>query len=354
MKNLARWSIVLTCVAWSWPVSGAEPKVFSEPFVSSDRVIPAESVELVEVSEKGWSFWDVPGIKQISSFFDQAWSRTRKRAGWSRTESDATTESLMAAETKKDPIKLSAIRYLAGLDWQSYPDVIDTLLASVEDVSEVVRYEALLTLQAKRPAIVCVHQRNGAKDASGRATGCDCVGCQFPRKVVDRLNELLLARDETGGLKEKSERVRTLATEMIESYLASPEGGQRFDVRDAASAESALEASVSGKPMVESLPTDAVALEPESTEASRSFFPRWFKSRRTSETSGPTTMDLKEAKSVLNGASHSVGYRGLAAPMQSVPTAPAIAGERVVIAPPQQTWADPPKKPSRLSQIFGY
>jgi hypothetical protein len=320
----------------------------------SGLVCSAETVDVVGTPTKGWSFWEAPGIKQVSTFFEQAWAKTRWRTGRGNQTSSFLSQTSVDAEPHKDPLKLQAIRYLAGLDWQSYPDVIDTLLASLDDPSEPIRYEALRTLEAKRRISYCLHQSEASKASTTNASksACDCFGCLFQKKVIDRLSALLLAQDEQGSLKEKSDRIRNLASEMIESYSFSTTSNAGV-MMDGKEAEAALEARTS-EPVVDSSPAEVSPIDAPSSPSARGFLPRWLRLRKDPEPTEPATMDLQGATSLLGGSSHTVGYRGLAAPMNGVPTAPAVAGERIVIAPPQQTWAEPVKRTSRLSQIFGY
>jgi hypothetical protein len=302
---------------WVWALSVG---VITGGAAWSDEpeVIEAKGVEEVVPGEttSGWSLWEVPGFKQIGTFFDQAMTKSRLKQAFSRMSAQWSDRFVSKEEAKKDPIKVQAIQYLAKLDSHSYPEVVDTLLASLDDASEKVRYEALQALRAKQLGSLCLHQGDLPAGES-----CTCVGCTFRKKVIDRLNALLLDQDESGSLKEKSERIRDLATEMIEQCLSST----------ADNAQASLEESLA---------------EPARKSRSRSFFPRWFGGKESAD-----------AEPVKNGGivPHTVGYRGDAKDFsQKDGTAPAVAGERVIIAPPQSTWETPTTRPWRLSSIFGY
>ncbi len=303
-------------------------------------VIEAQAVEEIPAENKTWSFWEVPGIKQMSHFFDQAMTKSRLKQTFGKFSTQWASRFGSKEEAKKDPIKVQAIQYLAKLDSRSYPEIVDTLLASLDDASEKVRYEALSALNAKQLGALCLHRQASPSSATGATPqACDCAGCVFRKKVIDRLNALLLAQDEMGGLKEKSQRIRDLATEMIESCL-SP-------------SEMAAEAALEGKTVqAETLPSDINNL-PNSNETgrkgwTRGLFPRWF-GGKSSQTTSPA------GESVSNLDQHTVGYRGTSTSFgDEVSTAPAVAGERVIIAPPQSTWTTPTKRTSRWNAIFGY
>jgi hypothetical protein len=302
-------------------------------------VIEAQAVEEIPTERKAWSFWEVPGIKQMSLFFDQAMSKSRFKQAFSRFSNQWASRSGSKEETKKDPIKVQAIQYLAKLDSRSYPEIVDTLLASLDDASEKVRYEALSAINAKQLGALCLHRQAGSSAAGATPENCDCAGCVFRKKVIDRLNSLLLAQDEQGGLKEKSQRIRDLATEMIESCL-SP-------------SEMAAEAALEGKTVqADSIPGDLGSLPTANDTGrkgwSRGLFPRWFGGK-----SSPVNNGADE--SANSNGQHTVGYRGTSTSFgEDVPTAPTVAGERIIIAPPQSTWTTPTKRTTRWSGIFGY
>lgn len=190
----------------------------------------------VNVSNKCCSIWDFLGVNQVGKLLSGA---LRTRLGQAITRflsplgrvlglgpsilSDKFANeggamglaNQLKKEEAKVPLKVQAIKYLATLDCICYPEVVDALLASLDDCAEVVRYEALKALRKQ-----CKGPENCPKHCAA-GDGCPdvCESCQCQKKVVDRLNELLLARDPTGCLKEKSQRVRDLATQMIEECL---------------------------------------------------------------------------------------------------------------------------------------
>lgn len=163
-------------------------------------------------------------------------------------------------EEAKIPLKVQAIRYLGTLDCICYPEVVDALLASLDDCAEVVRYEALKALHKQ-----CQGPKHCNKEGCSADGSCPdvCMSCQCQKKVVDRLNTLLLERDSTGCLKEKSERVRELATQMIEECLSC---------RQPPPAESAAPPRTDPVPELKSDPVPTAKSSSKS-----SFIPTWFK-----------------------------------------------------------------------------
>jgi hypothetical protein len=112
-------------------------------------------------------------------------------------------------------MKVAAIEFLAQVDCKCYPEVVDALLKELDDCSEMVRYAALRALHKHcDPKRCCPPSCGSINDSIG-----DCCGCQCEKRVMDRLNALLLEREATGCLRERSQRVRCLATQMIEECL---------------------------------------------------------------------------------------------------------------------------------------
>ncbi len=108
-------------------------------------------------------------------------------------------------------LKVEAIRFLATQDCVCYPEVVDALLASLDDCAEAVRYEALKTLRngcARNRCSVC------GKTHKNERSSCHCQV-----KVLTRLSDLLLERDVQGRLKERSLRVRQLAKSILNECL---------------------------------------------------------------------------------------------------------------------------------------
>ncbi|MFO0946912.1 MAG: hypothetical protein U1D30_13365 [Planctomycetota bacterium] len=163
-------------------------------------------------------------------------------------------------EEAKIPLKVQAIRYLATLDCVCYPEVVDALLASLDDCAEVVRYEALKALHKQCKGPTHCNKEGCAADGSCPDV---CMSCQCQKKVVDRLNTLLLERDTTGCLKEKSERVRELATQMIEECLSC---------RQPPPAETAAPPRTDPVPELKSDPVPTAK-----SSSKNSFIPTWFK-----------------------------------------------------------------------------
>ena len=218
--------ILLTAALLAGPASAA---------LAADAAAPAPGGDVI-VTNKCCSIWDFLGVQQACDFIDQnlvkpvtnALRLTPLTSDTFANEPGAMgLASKLKKEEKKAPLKVKAIRYLATLDCNCYPEVVDTLLASLDDCCEVVRYEALKALNNKcRSNCFGCKKCRVKKSIYSKKGSCDtcktenCCGCQCQKKVVNRLNDLLLERDETGCLKEKSVRVRELATAMIEECLS--------------------------------------------------------------------------------------------------------------------------------------
>lgn len=136
------------------------------------------------------------------------------------------TAAAISAQQKTTGEKVAAIRYLATVDCLCYPEVVHSLLISLDDCAEEVRYEALLALRKSCGSTCC-------------PAGCDprtssvCPNCQCQTVVIARLSDLLLERDVNNGYRERSERVRQLARVMINECLkrrpVDPLGTPNFD-----------------------------------------------------------------------------------------------------------------------------
>ena len=103
-----------------------------------------------------------------------------------------------AAEVKADqdlaPQKIKAIKYLATVGCDCYPGVKDALLASLDDCTEAVRYEAAVAF--------C--------QAAGNPC-CHCAKSCCNAKVMEKLHDVAYGQDESGCYKEASARVRAAA-----------------------------------------------------------------------------------------------------------------------------------------------
>jgi hypothetical protein len=122
------------------------------------------------------------------------------------------TAAAIAAQQQGTAQKVAAIRYLATVDCLCYPEVVHTLLASLDDCAEPVRYEALLALRkncGSRCACCCDPR-----------TSTTCPSCQCQVSVISRLSDLLLERDIHNEYRERSDRVRQLAKTMLCECLA--------------------------------------------------------------------------------------------------------------------------------------
>lgn len=101
--------------------------------------------------------------------------------------------------------EISAIRFLATLDCELYPEMVDNLLASLDHESEVIRQE---TLQALRRVLFA---RKGGE-----------VTRNAKKRVVDRLADYLLTINDAGRLWERHAANRSAAIALINDCLSTP------------------------------------------------------------------------------------------------------------------------------------
>lgn len=334
----------------------------------------------VTVSNKCCSIWDFLGVNQVGKFLNNNLFQTRLGqavatalgpVGRALGLGPALTNDVFAKEggamglanklkkeEKKVPLKVQAIRYLGTLDCNCYPEVVDALLASLDDCSEVVRYEALVALHSRCQSNARCKTRKYCKIDNGHfshlkglahhksceggvclkdgcdgteCTSCECHGCQCQKKVMDKLNELLLERDENGCLKEKCEKIRALATQMIEECLSlrqpppgvdapatTPEGAKpRLDERP----KPAAKETGARVPTARTAPVVADAAPTPSVDAPKSMWRNWFK--RNSEAASMETVGAREPA---------------AAPAERVETIVPDALGGTVIATPSTRW----------------
>jgi hypothetical protein len=181
----------------------------------------------------------------------KSWAQRTLRKLSKRTESDDSPDDARPRETpaplraviprplpvedeKRVVLKLQSVQYLAGLDLDRYPEVLDTLLASLDDESETVRYETLSALH--RHSGVREHDCRAASSVSVASSDrTACAECMRRQKIRLRLERFLLECDSQGRLKEPSERNRGLALSIME--LWSP----RFRGIDAVSHRAGVE-----------------------------------------------------------------------------------------------------------------
>lgn len=203
----------------------------------------------VTVSNKCCSIWDFLGVAQVGGFVSNQVCKTQLFTGVNTLLSPVARAlglgpSLLSdkfakeggvmglanqlkKEQMKAKLKVQAIKYLAKLDCQCYPEIVDELLNSLEDCSEEVRYAAVKALRndcgKKHDCILHCKKTNNCATCNpcsgNNCPECECSGCACQKKVIDKLNAHLLARDEFGCLKEKSDRIRRLMTEIIEECL---------------------------------------------------------------------------------------------------------------------------------------
>ncbi|QDU62035.1 hypothetical protein Pan216_29010 [Planctomycetes bacterium Pan216] len=227
-------------------------------------------------------------------------------------------------EELKAPLKVKAIEYLGTLDCNCYPEVVDALLASLDDCTEVVRFAALKALrkQCGKKHFSHLHGHKQSCECESECR-CDCRGCQCQRKVIERLNDLLLERDETGCLKEKSHRVRELATIMIEECLSKrqPPPGMCMD-EPAEEVKPAPEKKPTPDPVPKAKPDVAPKAVPDTTTTnSPSSLGSWLRSWSRASKSDEPAEQVTETVShevvqetpapTATAVTHTAGYRGV-------------------------------------------
>lgn len=371
--------ILLTLAALAGPATAALAQVPGAGAIPGAGALPAAAApgagQNVTVTNKCCSIWDFLGVGQAAGFINNQICKTSLFTGMNSVLSPFARAlglgpSLLSdkfaqeggamglanqlkKEEKKVPLKVKAIRYLGTLDCQCYPEIVTQLLLSLDDCSEKVRYEALKALANNCGKGCCgkhkgghhhKHALGGCKTCGvcdsctdGDCPPCECPGCQCQKVVLDRLNKLLLERDEFGCLKEKSRRVRELATQMIEECLVrhqphpeaetpvEPEDEKEEPIRDPGS----------------------------STEIQRSL-PNYFGGSPSKPVNSVEKAPSAQVRPVQR---HAVGYRGVVANAQA-----AAEEETVIIldgapvegevAKPQKSWA--PKRRHLWGELFGY
>jgi hypothetical protein len=203
-----------------------------------------------------FTLWNFLGIPQgFNKWRDGAFNKRGNHPGLERSpplKAIADPENLKsenpaikaAAEVKTEedlaPQKIKALKYLStiGCDTKNYPQVQEALVASLEDPTEEVRYQAVLAIQdaitqycqarnesrrerRKRrdrspnaAAENCACTECGAECAEGCQDGkCDScdTACCCNEDVVKALSKLAWERDDKGCFLEPSERVREAA-----------------------------------------------------------------------------------------------------------------------------------------------
>ena len=294
----------------------------------------ADAGNNVTVTNKCCSIWDILGAPGITKFLGnnvfksvlgqkvaKLLSPVGKVLGLGPSllsdkfaESDNPAMSLAAKAKKEEkdaPLKVKAIKYLGTLDCNCYPEVVDALLASLDDCNESVRIAALKALQGKCKTKSRCKRKCGPSGLP--CEPCDCCGCQCQKKVIEALNEHLLARDASGCLKERSRKVRDLATCMIEECLSRREPPPV----EAEAAPSAAPPRVVPDPTPRVRPEETPRAAPESTRfvPKQSIFRKWFGSRSDdSVTQTLVIEDVVDPTPVARPVTrHTTGYRGLSA-----------------------------------------
>lgn len=103
---------------------------------------------------------------------------------------------MIKQEEDAAPQKIAALRYLATIGCAGcYPGVEEAFIASMEDCTEEVRFEAILAIR---------HTTTCPCECCGKSSCCS-------EKIQKKLRELAFDTDDSGRPKESSERVRRQA-----------------------------------------------------------------------------------------------------------------------------------------------
>jgi hypothetical protein len=390
MKRFIALLLCLTAVSATAVAQPAAPALPAAP-VAGPLGIPQQSVT---VSNKCCSIWDFLGVAQFGNFVNNQICKTQLFTGMNTllgplgralglgpsllSDKFAKGGGAMALanqlkkEEKKVPLKVRAIKYLGTLDCQCYPEIVDALLASLDDCSEKVRYAALEALHHKcGDKGCCLHLHKHKEQANcgscgtcdtctnGNCPPCDCAGCACQKKVIERLNQLLLARDEFGCLKEKSQRVRSLATLMIEECLVRHQPHPGVMAPEPAAKPDAVPDAVPDAPAPAAPAATAPAAQNERMNIRR-MLPRFFGGAEEEQPvitepaghSEPIGNDSTMATPTVQ--KHYVGYRSAESDVRSIPTAQVVEGERVMIAAPSTDLGSRPRRRHLMGEVFGY
>lgn len=344
------------------------PAVPSVPTVPSAPGAPGTTAQqaaagpsqTVNVANKCCSIWDCLGVAQAGKFIRERICATQfftafnaflgplgkvlgigpslANPAFANEGGAMGLASKLKAEEAKAKLKVQAIKYLGTLDCNCYPEIVDVLLASLDDCAEIVRYAALQALHKKCADVDACGKHRFTFGPTGEECAC-CRGCQCQKKVVERLNDLLLERDPNGCLKEKSERIRCLATQMIEECLSrhqlppqsAPEQAPRPDIVPVPVPDRAPAPRPDARP-------SARMSQPTTGDKPSPFFSSWMKTKPASmTTSKPVAPAAQQPMMVQMPVEQPV----LPVAPMAAPAAPvAVARPKVASAPVRQ-----PSKP---------
>ena len=116
------------------------------------------------------------------------------------------------------------LEYLAAQDCNRYPEVVPAILQELDNPDELVRYTAITSLkkQCKNfrcstlPATRILYRINHSKFC--KPCGC-CCGCQCQDQVIVKLTDLLLDKNALGQPRERSFRIREMASQILAECL---------------------------------------------------------------------------------------------------------------------------------------
>lgn len=157
--------------------------------------------------------WAVRTVRSIGKEDDKTNPEVGEE-GVARSVRSTVQNATNSDDPQRIALKLQSIHFLAALDFERYPEALDTLLATLDDESEIVRHATLVALRRMQQEslqlcqrLAVLHQVSPRRDACGQ--------CSRRMKVALHLESLLLQYDHDGRLQEPSERNRQLAMTVI-------------------------------------------------------------------------------------------------------------------------------------------
>lgn len=217
LRLLATLGFVFLLIPLPVAAEDAEPVADIPAFGSEPVEVISEKVSETQGSKPPLNNAVSSALSAATAPFKKvlSWGGHLLKSGEKKAEAeDSEKPEELPSSMRRAPLKIRSIQYLAEMDDASYPHIIDTLLASLDDTNEDVRYEALRAVYDKCSRFQCRFAEAG--DAVFiQPNGCDCLGCRADQKVLTRLNAFLLDRKPNGSLREQSTRVRDLAMQTL-------------------------------------------------------------------------------------------------------------------------------------------
>lgn len=278
------------------PPTVVAPKQLPKSLLGNRRIDPLLARPTDETRKPGDAEKPVKTVRsRIGTAFNRVSSPVTK---WLHGESALADElkskefSVEANRVRKFTPEIEAINYLASLDSNSYPEIIDSLLASLDDRSPSVRLAVLESLRRK------AGDRQHICSRDPRYVGVnivDCPACKSCRKIVTRLEALLLDVDERGALKERSEFNRDLALSIMLALDSKEIPKSNFDFASDQTVETVpTVATPLAKPDLLPLPQFERPAETAAPARSKYKVFRWFESGNKSQ--GEAAVGTKSEK----------------------------------------------------------